>query len=180
MASELADGVVKRLRSIHAMKKGALKMFAPMLATVALERDDPATSAEVSELLGRMHDAFSGHYEETKAQVDRFEARLRALGSAPAGATAAALGLGARGWVKAGSLGGTNHGANARNAFVFEHLEISSLKLLEQLAERAEDAETAALAAACCTEDEAMAATIDRNWTNVLTLSLAGQGTSHS
>jgi ferritin-like metal-binding protein YciE len=74
-----------------------------------------------------------------------------------------------------GALGGQNHGANARDAFIFEHLEIALLELLERLATRAGDPETAAVAHACLLDDQAMAAKITRNWDNVLSLTLASK-----
>lgn len=169
----LASPTVDQLRAIHALKSGALAMFDPMLRVVARERDSSQTSAEVAELLGRMHGVFSGHRGETADHVERLAGRLRALGSGPAGTRTTLSAFGATAWVKIGGLGGQDHGSNARNAFVFEHLEIASLKLLEQLGERAGDRETADLAGHCLAHDEAMAATINRNWSNVLTLRLA-------
>jgi ferritin-like metal-binding protein YciE len=76
----------------------------------------------------------------------------------------------------AGRIGGQNHGASARDAFVFEHLEIASWELLEQLAERVGDQETAELARDCRAEDDEMAALIRRNFPNVLSLMLASEG----
>jgi len=173
-APDLTEPVVAHLRSIHVVKTGALTMFDPMLSRVAAERDDPDTSDEVVDLLVRMHSAFSSHREETAAHVQRVGARLLELHSSPASHRASALSFGARAWVAGSGIGGQNHGGNARNAFVFEHYEIASLKLLEQLAERHGDDETLGLARSCLAEDEAMAATINRNWSNVLTLTLAG------
>ncbi len=148
-------------------------MFDSMLAEVAAERDDRGTPEEVAELLARMHGAFSGHRAETAQHVQRLGARLLGLGGAPASRRAGSFGWGARAWVAANRIGGQNHGANARNAFVFEHYEIAGLKLLEQLAERGGDRSTLALVRDCMDDDEEMAATIGRNWTNVLTLALA-------
>jgi hypothetical protein len=71
------------------------------------------------------------------------------------------------------ALGAQNYGANARDAFVHEHLEIATLHLLEQLADRAGDAETARAARKSRAQDEEMAQTINRNWTGVLSLKLA-------
>ena len=174
MGGSLEPELVGRLRAIQSLKAGALGMFDPMLRRVGEERDCADTSAEVAELLGRMHGVFSSHREETAEHGRAMAERIQGLGGAIADRRTRAISTGARGWVAVGGLGGTNHGANARNAFVFEHLEIASLKLLEQLGERAGDEVTVALARRCLAQDQEMAATIDRNWANVLTLDLAG------
>lgn len=168
-----APEIVDELRSIHALKSGALAMFDPMLAAVASQRDDQSTSAEVAELLGRMHSAFSNHRNQTAEHERRLAARLIELGSSPARGRVGAFSAGARAWVRASGLRGQNHGANARNAFVFESLEVASLNLLAQVADRSGDEKTASLARDCIAEDKEMAETINRNWTNVLTLKLA-------
>lgn len=165
--------MVDQLQAIHVLKSAALSMFEPMLRVVAAERDSPATDPDVAELLGRMHGVFSRHRDETGEHARRLADRLHELGSAPAGTRTHAFSIAAKSWVRANGVGGQNHGSNARNAFVFEHLEIASAKLHEQLAERAEDPPTAVLARYCLAQDEAMAATINRNWPNVLTLMLA-------
>lgn len=171
----LADLVVRRLRDVHALKAGALRMFDPMLAAVARERDE-GRLAEVTDLLGRMHGVFSGHRERSADHVARLQARLTALGGSPSRRRVTGMSAGATARARLGAIGGQNHGANARDAFVFEHLEIASLQLLEQLATRAGDHETAELARDLRAEDEEMAATINRNWTNVLSLMLASSG----
>ena len=167
----LQETVIDQLRSLHAIKAGALAMFDPMLIEVLNERDDPSTPAEISELLGRMHGAFSNHREQSAEHVRLLSERLGELGASPAKRRAGAFALGARTWVRANRIGGQNHGANARNAFVFEHYEIASSRLLEQLGERIGDQRTVEVARLCLADDQEMAATIDRNWTNVLTLS---------
>lgn len=104
------------------------------------------------------------------------EIRLRALGGSPARRRVLGISTGAAARARLGAIGGQNHGANARDAFVFEHLEIALLALLEQLAIRCGDETTAEVARECKAQDEAMAVPIDGNWTNVLSLALAFRG----
>jgi ferritin-like metal-binding protein YciE len=167
--------LVRQLQSTHALKAGALRMFDPMLAAVAAERDG-GRLPEVTDLLTRMHKAFSMHREQTADHADRLAARLGSLGAGPARGRVAGMAAGSAARARLGAIGGQNHGANARDAFVFEHLEIANLHLLEQLAERAGDGETAQAARDCRADDEEQAATIERNFTNVLTLMLASRG----
>ena len=132
------------------------------------------TPEEVSDLLGRCTVCSRGTARRPRHHAELLGQRLQALGAAPARRKGSVLSAGAKAWVKASGVGGTNHGSNARNAFVFEHFEIATFSLLRELAERAEDAETEQVAAECLAEDVEMAATINRNWANVLTLTLAG------
>jgi ferritin-like metal-binding protein YciE len=168
----LNEQVVRQLQAAHVLKAGALHMFDPMLAAVAAARDGEGMD-EVTDLLGRMHGVFSLHREVTAGHAAKLAALLRGRGAGPSRGRLAAMSAGAMARAR---LGGENYGASARDAFVFEHLEIATLHLLEQLAERAQDPETAGLARACRAADEEMAATINRNWTNVLSLTLAARG----
>ncbi|MBA3328048.1 MAG: hypothetical protein H0T43_07085, partial [Solirubrobacterales bacterium] len=61
-AAILRARLIGHLQSTHALKAGALRMFDPMLAAVAAQRDDGAL-AEVNDLLTRMLDAFGRHRE---------------------------------------------------------------------------------------------------------------------
>ncbi len=167
--------VVDQLRAVHTLKLSALRMFDPMLAAVEAERRNPRM-APVHDLLGNMLNAFGGHRAQTAEHVRQLEQRFAALDHAPHGAlTRGGVGLGAALRAKLGGIGGENHGANARDAFVFEHLEIALLELLERAARRAGDVHSADLARACLIDDHAMAATITRNWENVLSLTLASK-----
>ena len=177
MASEpaLHAELVRRLRAIHALKAGALRMFDPMLDAVSSAREEQEL-AGVHDLLGRMHGVFDRHRHVTAGHAASLASRLDELGARPsrartAGVTGAAM---LRGHL--GVVGGMNFGAAARDAFVFEHLEVAQAQLVEQLALRIGDEQTAHLARDLRAADEEMAATIGRNWTNVLTLSLATSG----
>ncbi|MBA2256990.1 MAG: DUF892 family protein [Thermoleophilaceae bacterium] len=174
-AAELRPKVVRQLQTLHAIKSGALRMFGAMLPAVRRQRDERALP-EVQDLLERMSNAFGGHEEMTREHERLLRERLAALDAAPS--RSRELGMGAAALLRGnlGRVGGQNHGANARDAFVFEHLEIASWELLEQLAERAGDGQTAELARGCRADDDEMAALIRRNFPNVLSLMLASEG----
>lgn len=164
--------VIKYLRDIHALQVGALEMFEGMLEAVRAERDMP----EVEDLLGNMLNAFSQHEEETKRHEREVLERLVALGGKPARAREAGMRMAGRMRVLMGRIGGQNYGANARDAYVFEHLEIASYHLLEKVAERAGDTVTGEMARSHRQDNCDMGHKIRRNWENVLSLGLASKG----
>ncbi|MDQ3607407.1 MAG: ferritin-like domain-containing protein [Actinomycetota bacterium] len=174
-ADPLRDELLERLRALHALKAGALRLLDPMLGSVAAAREDGALS-EVSDLLGRMHGAFSGHRATTARHVADLAARIDALGGSTSRGRVQAVGAGAALRGRLAARGGMNFGAAASEAFVFEHLEIAQTHLIEELARRIGDEATADLAAGIRGQDEGMAETIGRNWTNVLSLALATKG----
>jgi ferritin-like metal-binding protein YciE len=173
--AELRRELVRRMQVLHAIKAGALRMFDPMLANVAAARED-AKLAEVADLLGRMHGVFAHHRGATADHARRLEAELTTLGAQPSRGRAVAMGAGGLIRARVGALGGMDFGAAARDAFTFEHLEIAQANLLEQLAERIGESRSAEIVRGIRADDEEMAATIGRNWTNVLSLTLATRG----
>jgi ferritin-like metal-binding protein YciE len=64
-------------------------------------------------------------------------------------------------------------GRNVRDGYATEHMEIASYQLLQRVAERAGDAETAAVARQNCAQEEAMAKKIEQCWDKAVELSLA-------
>jgi len=131
---------------------------------------------EVQDLLEKMTGAFGEHEATTREHERRLRARLRTLGAGPSKPREVGLKTVALLRAHLARIGGQNHGAGARDAFVFEHLEIASWELLEHLADRAGDPETAELARECRADDDEMAALIRRNFPNVVSLMLASEG----
>jgi ferritin-like metal-binding protein YciE len=155
--------LVDYVQNVHAMEQNVLLMLDSMIVTT---RD-----AEVVEML-RQHKA------ETRRQERVLHERLKALGGfglASAGKDIAAIAA-AQAKGVADLWRADKAARNARDAFVTEHLEIAAYELLERLAERAGDPETAEIARANRAEEEAMAERIASNWDRFLDLTLAEEG----
>ena len=155
---KLQQKLVDCIEDTHAMEQNASMMLDSMMVTT----DDP----EITEMLKH-------HQQETERHEQRLRERLDALGAGPstrkqAQTIAMALMKGAADQVR-----GDQAGKNARDGFTTEHMEIAAYQLLERLAERAGDPETAEVARQNRADDEAMAWKIDANWDRFLDLTLA-------
>ena len=159
MADEkLQQKLVDYIEDAHAMEQNVSTMLTSMISTT----DDP----EIKEMLEH-------HKEETERQEARLRERLDALGAGTstrkqAQTVAAALVKGATDVAR-----GDQAGKNARDGYTTEHMEIAAYQLLERLAEKAGDTETAEVARQNRTEEEAMAQKLDANWDRFLDLTLA-------
>jgi ferritin-like metal-binding protein YciE len=155
---KLHQKLIDYVEDAHAMEQNVSRMLDSMISTT----DDP----EITQMLEH-------HKAETERQEQRLRERLDALGAGTstrkqAQTIAAALMKGAADQVR-----GDQAGKNARDGYTTEHMEIAAYQLLERLAERAGDTETAEVARQNRTEEEAMAQKIDANWDRFLALTLA-------
>jgi ferritin-like metal-binding protein YciE len=166
----MADG--ERLRRkladyveyVHALEQNVLLQ----LDSLILNTRDPELAA-----------MFRRHKEESRRQLERLRERRAALGRG-AGLSSARKDLAAIAAAQVKGVGDVLRAdkgvQNARDAFVTEYAEIASYELLERLAERAGDAETAKVARESRAEEEAMAARISESWDAFLDLTLREQG----
>lgn len=159
----LAKKLVEYVQNVHAMEQNVMLMLDSMIM---------ATKDEgIVEML-RQHKA------ETRRQERLLNERLKAVGGLGLTSTGKDLAAIAAAQAKGvADLWRTDKAArNARDAFVTEHLEIAAYELLERLAERAGDPETAEVARTNRAEEEAMAERIASNWDRFLDLTLSEEG----
>jgi ferritin-like metal-binding protein YciE len=155
---KLQQKLIDYIEDAHAMEQNVSTMLTSMISTT----DDP----EIKEMLEH-------HKEETERQEARLRERLDALGAGTstrkqAQTVAAALVKGATDVAR-----GDQAGKNARDGYTTEHMEIAAYQLLERLAKKAGDTETAEVARQNRAEEEAMAQKLDANWDRFLNLTLA-------
>lgn len=160
---QLRRKLVEYVQNVHALEQNVLLMLDSMILTTNDE--------EIRGILRQ-------HNEETRRQEQRLAERRKALGGL--GLTSVSKDLSA---ILTAQVKGTadlwrtdKAVQNARDAFVTEHLEIAAYEILERLAERAGDQETAEVARTSRAEEEAMAQRIAANWDRFLDLALSEQG----
>jgi ferritin-like metal-binding protein YciE len=145
----------------HAMETNVLQMLDSMIATTT----DP-----------KIRDELERHKDQTEKHEERLRKRLDALGRGTSirKETQTLAGALMKGVVD--QVRGDKPGKNARDGFITEHMEIASYELLERLAERAGDAETAKVARANRRDEEAMAKKIAGKWDKFIDLTLEEEG----
>jgi len=155
---KLQQKLVDYIEDAQALEQNVSRMLDSMISTT----EDP----DIEEMLKH-------HKEETERQEQRLRERLDTLGAGTstrkeAQTIAAALMKGAADQVR-----GDRAGKNARDAYTTEHMEIAAYQLLERLAQKAGDTETAEVARQNRAEEEEMARKIDADWDKFLDLTLA-------
>ena len=160
---KLQQKLADYIEDAHAMEQNDLKMLDSMISTT----DDPQT-----------REMIENHRHETEEHERRLRERLEALGHGTsarkqAQAVGAALLKGVGDQAR-----GDKAGKNARDGYMAEHLEIAAYQLLERLAEKAGDQETAEVARQNRSDEEEMARRIDQSWDRTLELTLEENGIS--
>ena len=162
MASqELKDQLVKHIDEAYAMEQNVLRMLDGMIETT----DDPEIKSELQQ-----------HRLETEQHAERMQQRLEANGASPSMLREAGGIAGALMKSVADVARPEKAGRNARDGYTTEHLEIAAYQLLERVAQRADDEETAQAARENRADEEAMAKKLDAHWDKFAELSLREQG----
>jgi ferritin-like metal-binding protein YciE len=158
---KLNEKLADYVEDAHAMEQNDLKMLDSMISTT----DDP----EVREMI-------ENHKRETEEHERRLRERLEALGRGTS-ARKQAQAVGAALLKGVGDKArGDKAGKNARDGYMAEHLEIAAYQLLERLAEKAGDTQTAEVARQNRSDEEEMARRIDQSWDRTLELTLEENG----
>jgi ferritin-like metal-binding protein YciE len=162
MASQnLKDQLIKHIDEALAMEQNVVRMLDGMIETT----DD----AEIKQVLRE-------HKTETERHADRLQERLEAHGESPSTVREAGGILGALMKSVVDMARSEKAGRNARDGYTTEHMEIAAYQLLERIAERAGDEETANVARENRADEERMAKKIDSEWDRFAELSLTEAG----
>jgi ferritin-like metal-binding protein YciE len=158
---KLKEKLADYVEDAHAMEQNDLKMIDSMISTT----DDP----QVKEML-------EDHKRETEEHERRLRARLDAMGRGTS-ARKQAQAVGAALLKGVGDVArGDKAGKNARDGYTAEHMEIAAYQLLERLAQKAGDTDTAEVARQNRSDEEQMARRLDQSWDRTLELTLEENG----
>src|SRR3954468_24086600 len=142
----------------HALEKQVLRQLRVMVAATTDQQLREALlrhEGETEQHIARLEARFDAHYQEPSELRDasaQFAAFFKALGN---------------------MVGEDKPAKHAQDAYVTEHLEIALYEVLEGLALRAGDPETARVARQNRAEEEAMASVIAASWDRVVEAMLA-------
>jgi ferritin-like metal-binding protein YciE len=158
---DLGEQLVKYLADAHAIEAQSIQL---------LEKG-PAIAGQSNLAL-----VLRDHLEESKAQQRLIEARLDAHGATANKLQDAALRIGAVNWSAFFAAQPDTPAKLAGFAFAVEHLEIAAYELLQRVAIRAGDDETARIAERIIGEEHSAAARIRAQFENAMEAALETQG----
>jgi ferritin-like metal-binding protein YciE len=159
--TQLEEKLVEYIDDAYAMEQNVLRMLDGMIGTTK----DP-----------QMKRSLERHRKQTEQQAERLKERLEAHGSSPSAVKTAGGMMAALMKSVVDVARDDNAGRNARDGFATEHMEIASYQLLERVARKAGDTETAAVARQNREEEEAMARSISSKWNKIVDLTLKEEG----
>jgi ferritin-like metal-binding protein YciE len=156
-SKQLQQRLVKHIDEAYAMEENVLRMLDGMIEST----EDPQIRRELEQ-----------HKRQTEQQAKRLEGRLKDHDASPSVIKEAGGIMGAlmKGVVDVARP--DKPGRNARDGYATEHMEIAAYELLERVAKRAGDTETARVARENRKEEREMARKIAGNWDKVVDLSL--------
>ena len=159
--TELDSQLNKHIDEALAMENNVLRMLDGMIETTHKQE---------------IKNDLRHHKVETEEHVNRLQRRLEERGATPSMVREATGVMGALMKSVVDLARGEKAGRNARDAYATEHLEIASYQLLERIAERAGDTETAEVARQNRADEEAMAKKIASHWDLFAEISLEEEG----
>jgi ferritin-like metal-binding protein YciE len=155
------DQLVKHIDEAIAMEENVKRMLDGAIALM----DDP-----------QVIDLFEHHRVQTEEHSLRLRRRLEAHGASPSVVREVGGVIGALAKLPLDMVRSEKPGRLARDAYATEHLEIASYQLLERVARRAGDEETADVARQNRADEEEMARRLDEHWDAFAEQSLREQG----
>jgi ferritin-like metal-binding protein YciE len=158
MTVDMQAKVVSSIQDAHAMEQSVTRMLERMIATT----EDTEMRALLEE-----------HLIETERHEQLLMKRLESLGQAPSPGREVPAMLGAALKGLTDMVRGDKPVKDARDGYVTEHLEIATYHLLEELADRAGDQETANIASRIRADEEAMAERLASSWGRAVDRALA-------
>ncbi len=151
------EQLVKYLADVHSIE---LQALAQLRAAPKIAGDE------------RLCQAFEQHLVETEDQERRVRERLEALGGKPSKLKDAAGTAGGWGMVAFAASQPDTPGKLTMHAYSYEHMELAAYELLQRLAERAGDEETARMAEAIAAEEGRMAERLEQSFDAAVEVSL--------
>ena len=163
METDVQSMLHSYIRDAHAMEENVLRMLDSMIATT--------TDPQILETMQQHKTETERHETLLRQRLEALRVDVTAVKDVPAIFGAMLKGFG-------DAVRSDKAGKNARDGYITEAMEIAAYQLLENLAERAGDAETAELARIIRADEERMRDQIDQNWPKFIDLTLAEKGIS--
>ncbi|MDX6562184.1 MAG: hypothetical protein QOD65_1998 [Gaiellales bacterium] len=158
--SDIQEQLVKHLTDAHSIEEQALTQM----------RRAPDIAGEP-----HLREIFEKHLTETERHERLVRERLEALGAEPSKVKDLAGQLGGVGMILFARVNPDTPGKLVNHANSYEHMELAAYELLERVADRAGDEQTAAMAREIAAEEQAMADRLAQHFDEAVAASLRDQ-----